>query len=99
MFFEAVNETREKFGVILLLSKIKSGAKRVVFCSYRCFLESEKLRCEKKISKRAKFFVHVRHFKAFFYYSCEAERSYIAVLLVFTTRIGVLVFSRFFYRK
>ena len=34
------------------------------FFSYRFFLESEKLRSEKKICKRAKFFVHVRHFKA-----------------------------------
>ena len=47
-----------------------------------------------------KFFVHVRHLKAvFFHYSCEAERSYFAVLLVFTTRIGVLVFSRFFLQE
>ena len=39
----------------------------MVFCSYRCFLESENLRCEKKFCKRAKFFVHVRHFKAVFF--------------------------------
>ena len=56
----------KKFGAILLLNKMKSGAKRVVFFSYRCFLESETLRCEKIFSKRVKFFVHVRHFKAVF---------------------------------
>ena len=46
---------------------MKSGAKRVAFSSYRCFLESEKLRCEKKFCKRAKFFVHVGHFEAVFF--------------------------------
>ena len=57
----------KKLGVILLLNKMKSGAKRVVFCSYCCFLESEKLRCEKIFCKRAKSFVHVRLFKVVFF--------------------------------
>ena len=60
----------KKLGVILLLNKMKSGAKRVVFCSYCCFLESEKLRCEKIFCKRAKSFVHVRLFKVVFSFFC-----------------------------
>ena len=63
----------KKFGVILLLNKMKIGTKRVIFCSYRCFLESEKLRCEKEFCKRAKFFVRVRHFKAVFF-NCLVKR-------------------------
>ena len=65
--FEAGNETREKiWSNFVAGSNEEWGEKRVVFCSYRCFLESEKLRSEKKFCKRAKFFVHVRHFKAVF---------------------------------
>ena len=60
---EAGNETREKNWSDFLAEQNKSGVRRVVFCSYRCFLESEKLKCE-KFCKRAKFFVHVQHFKA-----------------------------------
>ena len=40
--------------------------KRVVFCSYRCFLESEKLMCEKIFSERAKFFCSRAAFKSSF---------------------------------
>ena len=40
--------------------------KRVVFCSNRCFLESEKFRCEKNSVSERIFFIHVRHFKAVF---------------------------------
>ena len=65
--FEAGNETREKIcSDFVAEQNEKWSKKRVVFCSYRCFPESKKLRCEKKICKRAKFFVHVRQFKAFF---------------------------------
>ena len=46
----------KKFGVILLLNKMKSGAKRVVFCSYCCFLESEKLRSEENSVSERNFF-------------------------------------------
>ena len=45
----------------------KWSEKKVVFCSYRCILESEKLKCERKFCKRVKFFVHVWHFKAVFF--------------------------------
>ena len=66
--FEAGNETREKIWSDFVAEQNEEWSKkRVVFCSYRCFLESEKLKCEKKFCKRAKFFVHVRHFKAFFF--------------------------------
>ena len=67
MNFEAGNETREKnWSDFVAERNEERSEKRVVFCSYRCFLESKKLRCEKKFCKRAKFFVHKRHFKAFF---------------------------------
>ena len=47
----------KKFAVIFVLNKSEERSeKRVVFCSYRCFRESEKLMCEKIFSKRAKFF-------------------------------------------
>ena len=65
MNFEAGNETRENFRVVLVLHKIEERSeKRVDFCSFRCFRESEKLRCEEKFCKRAKFCVHVRLFKS-----------------------------------
>ena len=72
----------KNFGVILLLNKMKSGAKRVVFCSYRCFLESEKLRCEKQFCKRAKFFVNKRHFKAVFFSFLVKRFGYDFVLIL-----------------
>ena len=58
----------KKFVVIWLLNKSEERSeKRVVFCSYRCFWESENLMCEKIFSERAKFFfVHVRLLKAVF---------------------------------
>ena len=52
------------------------------FCSYHCFLESAKLRCEKKFSKRAKFFVHLRHFKAAFLIFFLVELCYDFVLFL-----------------
>ena len=68
MNFEAGNETREKVWSDFVAEQNEEWSeKRVVFCSYRCFLESEKLRCEKKFCKRVKFFVHVRHFEQFFF--------------------------------
>ena len=67
MNFEAGNETREKNGSDFVAEQTERWSEtRVTFCSYRCFLESEKSRCEKKFCKRAKFCVHVRHFKAVF---------------------------------
>ena len=56
----------KKFGVILLLNKTKSGAKRVVFCSYSCFLESEKLRCEKNSVSERNFLFTCGILKQFF---------------------------------
>ena len=57
--FEAGKETREKFWSDFVAEQNEDWSeKRVVFCSYRCFLESEKLRCEKKFCKRLKFFVN-----------------------------------------
>ena len=63
----------KKFGVIWLLNKSKERSeKRVVFCSYRCFWESEKLMCEKIFSERAKFFCSRAAFKSSFFcnFSC-----------------------------
>ena len=55
--FEAGNETREKIWSDFVTEQNEEWSeKRVVFCSYRRFLESEKLRCEKKFCKQAKFF-------------------------------------------
>ena len=45
----------KKFGDFVIEQNEEWSEKRVVFCSYR-FRESEKLRCEKIFSKRAKFF-------------------------------------------
>ena len=64
VIFEAGNETR----VILALNKSEERSQKSGFCSYRCFRETEKLMCEEIFSKRAKFFVHVRHFKAVFFH-------------------------------
>ena len=54
--YEAGNETRENIWSEFVAEK------RVVFCSYRCFLESEKLRREKNSVSEQKFVV--RHFEA-----------------------------------
>ena len=58
----------KNFRVVWVLNKSEEGSeKRVVFCSFRCFRESEKLRCKKNFCKRAKFCVHVlRLFKTVF---------------------------------
>ena len=46
--FEARNETREQIWSDFVAEQNEEWSeKRAVFCSYRCFLESEKLRCEK----------------------------------------------------
>ena len=66
VIFEAGNETREKIWSDFLAEQNEERSEKSGFCSYRCVLESEKLRCEKN-SKRAKFFVHVRHFIAGFF--------------------------------
>ena len=73
----------KKFGVILLLNKMKSGAKRVVFCSYRCFLESEQLRCEKKFCKRSNFLFTCGILKQFFNSRTAIAGAIIGLLLVF----------------
>ena len=62
--FEAGNEKREKircdlvaeqkWRAIWLLNKSEERSE-VVFCSYRCFWESEKLMCEKIFYERSKF--------------------------------------------
>ena len=54
----------KKLGVILLLKKMKTGAKRKWYFVHIAVFE--KLRFEKKFCKRANFFVHVRRFKAVF---------------------------------
>ena len=57
MNFEAGKETRDKIWSGFVAEENEEWSeKRVVLCSYRCFLESKKLRCEKKFCKRAKFF-------------------------------------------
>ena len=57
----------QNFGVVLLLNKMKSGAKREwFFCSYRCFLESEKLRCEQKVLSERNFLFTCGILKQFF---------------------------------
>ena len=45
----------KKFGVILVLNKMKSGAKREWFLFILLFLREREI-CEKSFSKRAKFF-------------------------------------------
>ena len=70
MNFEAGNETCEKNWSNFVAEQNEEWSEKSGFCLYRCFLESEKLRCERKICKRAKFFVHVRHFKAVFSIFC-----------------------------
>ena len=48
--FEAGNETREKIWSDFVAGQNEEcREKRVIFCSYRCFLESENLKCETKI--------------------------------------------------
>ena len=50
MNFEAGNEAHEKIWSDFIAEQNEEWSeKRVVFCSYRCFLECENLRCEKKI--------------------------------------------------
>ena len=72
----------KKIGAILLLNKMKSGAKREwFFCSYSCFLESEKLRWE-KFCKRAKFFVHEQQFKAVFFKFFVKSFGYDFILII-----------------
>ena len=67
--------------MVWVLKKIEEGSeKRVVFCSLRCFRESEKLRCEKNFCKRAKFCVHVRLFKTVFSLFFFWFRSLIMIL-------------------
>ena len=64
-------ETSEKISSDFVAEKNEEWSKkRVVFRSYRCFLESEKL-SEEKICKRAKIFVNVRHFKAVFIFMVQ----------------------------
>ena len=56
MNFEAGNETREKIWSDFVAEQNEEWSeKRVVFCSYRSFLESEKLRCEKNLQAREIF--------------------------------------------
>ena len=70
--FDAGNETREKIWSDFIAEQNEElSEKRVVFCLYRCFLESEKLRSEKKSVSERNFLVHVRHFKVgFFQFFC-----------------------------
>ena len=56
----------KKFGVILALNKSEERSKKRVVFVHTAVFEREKLMCEKIFSKRAKFFVHVRHFEAVF---------------------------------
>ena len=66
----------KNFRVVWVLNKSEEGSeKRVVFCSLRCFRESEKLSCEKHFCKREKFCVHVRLFKTVFLNSFGLEVS------------------------
>ena len=67
MNFEAGNETREKiWSDFVAEQNEKWSEKRVVFCSYRCFLESEKLRCEKNSVSERNFLFTCGIFKQFF---------------------------------
>ena len=74
MIFEAGNEAREKnWSDFVAEQNEEWSEKRVVFCSYRCFLDSEKLRCEKKFCKRANFFCS----RAAFYSSFLVKRFWL----------------------
>ena len=62
---------------------MKSGAKREWFLFIPLFLrESEKLMCEKILSKRANFFVHVRLFESSFLQLLMVMRSDYDIVLV-----------------
>ena len=80
--FEAGNETREKIWSDFVAEQNEEWSEKGVVFSYRCFLESEKLRCEKKFCKRAKFFDHVRHFKAFFFHFFWSRGLVMIVLIL-----------------
>ena len=70
MNFEAGNETREKIWSDSVAERNdKWREKRVVFCSYRCFLESEKLRCDKKNSASERNFLFIHGILKQFFFS------------------------------
>ena len=65
--FEAGNETREKTWIDFATEKNEEWSeKRVVFCLYHCFLESEKLRCEKNSASERNFVFTCGILKQFF---------------------------------
>ena len=83
VIFEAGNETREKiwsdFGAE---QKLRAERKESGFCSYRCFWESEKLMCEKILSKRANFFCSRAAFKSSFFCNFWWLWGLIMILLI-----------------
>ena len=74
MKFEAGNETRERIWSDFVAEQNEEWSeKRVVFCSYRCFLESEKLSCEENsVSERN--FLFTRGILKHFFYSFLVKR-------------------------
>ena len=81
----------KKFGVILLLNKRRVERKESGFCSYRCFRESEKLRCEKNSVSEQIFFFTCGILKHFFSIFCLRG----LVLILFCFRLVLAVVWRF----
>ena len=66
--FEAGNETRVKIWSDFVAEQNEEWSeKRVVFLFISLFSREREIEVSKKICKREKFFVHVRHFKAVFF--------------------------------
>ena len=83
MNFEAGNETRKKFwSDFVAEQKEELSEKRVVFCSYRCFSESEKLRCEKNSVRERNFLFTCDVLKHFFPFSLVKRFGYDFVLIL-----------------
>ena len=65
-FFEAGNETREKIWSDFVAEQNEEWSEKSGVCSYRCFLESEKLRCEKNSVSERNFLFTCGILKQFF---------------------------------
>ena len=80
--FEAVSERREKIWSDFVAEQNEEWSeKSVVFCLYRCFLESEKLSCEKKLSER-NFLFTCGILKQFFQFFLVMRCDYDFVLIL-----------------
>ena len=67
MIFEAGNETREKIWSDFGAEQKWKAERKEWFLFISLFSREREIEVWKKYSNRAKFFVHVRHFKAVFF--------------------------------